>query len=120
MKKSVAILLVAFSGLVHAESKPTTSADTASEGRGHTVFGKYCAKCHGVDADGNGKEAGKYRPPPTNFVVAGAVRPYMEDMTRKGGKAMGRSEDMPEWGGDLSEQQIQDVVNYLMSVRATK
>jgi mono/diheme cytochrome c family protein len=120
MKKSVAILLVAFTGLVHAEDKSTTSADPASEARGHVVFGKYCSKCHGVNADGDGKDAGKYRPPPTNFVVARAVRPYMEDITKKGGKAMGRSEDMPSWGGDLTEQQIQDVVNYLMSVRAMK
>ncbi len=41
-------------------------------------------------------------------------------MTKKGGKAMGRSEDMPDWGGDLSEAQLEQVVDYVMSVRHTK
>ena len=33
--------------------------------------------------------------------------------TRKGGAAMGRSEFMPPWGLELTDEQIKDVVFYL-------
>jgi len=44
----------------------------------------------------------------------------MVNIVKKGGKPLGRSEDMPGWGSDLSDAQIQDVVDYLMSVRINK
>lgn len=119
MKRSVAIFLIAFSGLAVADDS-AKAADPASVARGQTVYGKFCSKCHGVDGAGNGKDAYKYKPAPTNFRIAGAARPYMVDMTKKGGKSMNRSEDMPEWGADLTEEQIQDVVNYVMSLRLVK
>lgn len=34
----------------------------------------------------------------------------------KGGKAMRRSEAMPVWGEQISEQEIEDVVAYLKTV----
>jgi mono/diheme cytochrome c family protein len=120
MKTSVAIFLIAFSGLVVADEYSGNPADPASVTRGQTVYGKFCSKCHGVDGSGNGKDAAKYKPAPTNFRIAGAARAYMVEMTKKGGKAMGRSEDMPEWSADLTAEQIQDVVNYIMSVRIEK
>ncbi len=120
MKASVAIFLIAFSGLAVADESASKSSDPASDTRGQTVYGKFCSKCHGMDGTGNGKDAYKYKPAPTNFRIAGAARPYMVDMTKKGGKAVSRSEDMPEWGTDLTEEQIQDVVNYVMSLRTIK
>lgn len=118
MKALAAIFLIAFSGAVAAAD--ASKSDSASETRGQAVYGKFCSKCHGMDANGNGKDAHKYKPAPTNFRIAGAARAYMVEMTKKGGKALGRSEDMPEWGADLTEEQIQDVVNYIMSVRTVK
>ena len=120
MKTAAAIFLIAFSGLAVANEYSSKASDPASETRGQTVYGKFCSKCHGETGSGNGKDAMKYKPAPTNFKVAGAARAYMVDMTKKGGKAMSRSEDMPEWGTDLTEEQIQDVVNYVMSLRIVK
>ncbi len=113
MRTVVAILLAAVSGYTFAADNSGDAAAT----RGHIVYDKFCAKCHGVNADGRGKDSWKYKPAPTNFHVAGSARPYMEDVTRKGGKGVGRSEDMPDWGDDLSAEQLQDVVSYIMSVR---
>lgn len=110
MRTYVAILLVAVSGYTFAEGD-------ASIDRGQTVYGKYCTKCHGQDADGKGKDARKYKPMPTNFRIAQAAPAYEEEITKKGGKAMGRSEDMPDWGDDLSAEQIHDVVSYIVSLR---
>ena len=118
MKITVAILLLAISGFAYAEGDASAMSSDASIERGKVVYGKYCSKCHGKNTDGRGKDARKYKPEPTNFRIAQAVRPYMEEITKKGGKAVGRSEDMPEWEGDLTNEQIQDVVSYVMSVRS--
>ncbi len=34
-------------------------------------------------------------------------------IVRKGGKEMGRSEFMPPWGEELTDEQISDVVHYI-------
>jgi mono/diheme cytochrome c family protein len=35
---------------------------------------------------------------------------------RTGGKALARSEFMPPWGEELTDEQISDVVSYLQSI----
>ena len=117
MRTYVAMLLVAVSGYTYAGSDTDSMASDASIARGQTVYGKYCTKCHGKDADGHGKDSWKYKPMPTNFHIAQAARAYELEIIQKGGKALGRSEDMPDWGDDLSTEQMQDVVSYVMSVR---
>lgn len=117
MKTTAAILLLAFSGFTYTVNAAGAMSDDKSISRGKVVYEKYCSKCHGKNADGRGKDAYKYKPMPTNFHIAQAARPYMVEITKKGGKAMSRSEDMPDWDGDLSNNQIEDVVSFLMSVR---
>ncbi len=112
MKTIMAMLLMATCGLAYAAADGDDAVAS-----GHEVYNKYCAKCHGDKADGRGKDSWKYKPSPTNFHIAGAARPYMVEITRKGGKGVGRSEDMPDWGDDLSDAQIQNVVSYLMTLR---
>jgi mono/diheme cytochrome c family protein len=117
MKTGIAMLLLTVSSFTYAAGDAGNMSDDKSMERGKVVYDKYCSKCHGKNADGRGKDAYKYAPPPTNFHVAQAAGPYMSDMVKKGGKAMNRSEDMPDWEDDLSKQQIEDVVNYVMSFR---
>jgi mono/diheme cytochrome c family protein len=118
MKTTIAILLLALSGFAYAKADDSTMAgDSSSIARGKVVYGKYCSKCHGKNADGRGKKAYKYKPEPTNFHISQAARPYIVEIIKKGGKGVGRSDDMPDWDGDLSKKQINDVVNYVMSVR---
>lgn len=118
MRTIIAICLFAVSGFVFAAGDAGAMSDDAAIAKGKVTFEKYCSKCHGKDADGRGKDAYKYKPMPTNFHIAQAARPYMVEITKKGGKAMHRSEDMPDWDGDLSNQQIEDIVSYLMTLRS--
>jgi len=119
MKTTIAMmLLLTASSFACAAADKGSMSDDKSIGRGKVVYNKYCSKCHGANADGRGKDAYKYAPMPTNFHIAQAARPYMLDIVKKGGKGMSRSEDMPDWGDDLSNEQIEDVVNYVMSFRA--
>jgi mono/diheme cytochrome c family protein len=117
MKTTMSILVLAFSGFafIQTAAGATSSGDPIASGK--HVFEKYCSKCHGKNADGRGRKAYKYKPMPTNFRISRAARPYMVEITKKGGKGVGRSDNMPDWGGDLTDKQIENVVSFLMSVR---
>ena len=85
--------------------------------RGSIVFRTYCMLCHGPHADGKGRAARNYNPPPANLTVSAASDAYKEMIIRKGGEAMGRSPFMPPWGDELTDEQISDVVAYLRLIK---
>ena len=80
----------------------------------------YCARCHGVKANGHGRVAALYirlgRPRPSNF-TAGiySQRPegYLRSIIVDGGASHGLSEFMPPFGDELSEPQINDILNFI-------
>lgn len=88
--------------------------------RGEVVFKTNCILCHGIKADGKGRAAKLYHPPPADLTHSDKNNEYKESIIRYGGKAMGRSEVMPPWGGQLSDQEITDLVAYLATVLAKK
>ena len=86
--------------------------------RGEVVFKTNCILCHGIKADGKGRAAKLYNPPPADLTHSDKNNDYKELIIRLGGKAMGRSEVMPPWGSQLSDQEITDLVAYLATVLA--
>lgn len=100
------------------------------------LSGKECARCHGVDAEGGtndflNPETGqrtlvqvpelqtvfaRYEEPPPGFETA---RDYIYETIERGRPGT----DMPTWGtefgGPLTEQEIDDIVNWLESVQKT-
>lgn len=88
----------------------------AANFRGSLVFFNYCVTCHGPNADGNGRAARLYDPRPANLRASDKNAAYMKLIVTRGGKAMARSEFMPPWGEELTEEQIGDVVAYLQSI----
>jgi mono/diheme cytochrome c family protein len=88
----------------------------ASVHRGTIVYANYCVTCHGVNADGNGRAAKMYTPKPANLRASMMPDAYKDGVIRRGGKAMGRSEFMPPWGEELTNEQIADSVNYLRAI----
>ncbi|MBC5784027.1 cytochrome c [Ramlibacter sp. USB13] len=84
--------------------------------RGSLVFFNYCVTCHGPNADGNGRAARLYDPRPANLRASDKNLAYMRLIVRRGGKAMNRSEFMPPWGEELTDEQIDDVTVYLQSI----
>jgi mono/diheme cytochrome c family protein len=99
---------------------PRKDSLEASVLRGEIVFRNYCALCHGVQADGRGRAARIYNPKPANLRESNRPDAYKEAIVRRGGKAMGRSEFMPPWGGELTDEQIADVVKFLRSIAPAK
>ncbi len=84
--------------------------------RGEAVFKTNCILCHGVNADGKGRASVLYDPPPANLTKSDKNDEYKTLIITLGGAAMGRSEFMPIWGEQLTEQEISDVVAYLRTV----
>src|SRR5438128_2551283 len=72
--------------------------------------------CHGVNADGKGRAAKLYDPKPANLHVSPYNDTYKEMIIRCGGQRIARSEFMPPWGEELTDEQIRDVIAYLKSI----
>ena len=98
------------------DSFPHKNTVEASIHRGTIVYANYCVTCHGVLADGNGRAAKMYNPKPSNLRMSMMPDLYKEGMVRRGGKAMGRSEFMPPWGEELTDEQITDAINSLRAI----
>ena len=125
MIRRAALLLavtMGFSGAAQpaedTEALPRDSAD-ASAVRGSIVFRTYCVLCHGSDGRGDGRAAKLYTPRPANLTVSPFGDAYKEMIIRGGGASVGRSSFMPPWGGELSEEQIHDLVTFLRELRKT-
>jgi mono/diheme cytochrome c family protein len=96
---------------------PRDSTD-AKVFRGGLVYSNYCVTCHGFNADGNGRAARLYNPKPANLRMSDKNDAYFGLIVRMGGEAMGRSQFMPPWGAELTDEQTNDLVSYLRSINA--
>ena len=83
--------------------------------RGSIVFKHYCVLCHGERGDGIARATKLYGV--VNLVINQNTPEYYNNVIRNGGKAVGKSDLMPPWEDELSEEQINDVIAYLSSVR---
>ncbi len=115
------ILFIGTASLAFASSNPGVDypvKDTreASAYRGSIAYQNYCVLCHGVNAEGNGRAAKLYNPPPFNLRRSNMSDNYKEQIIRKGGKALGRSEFMPPWAEELTDEQVTDIVNFLRTI----
>jgi cytochrome c len=110
------------SGTVTDECVVRQFKDTleASVIRGRIVYQNYCVLCHGAEGLGNGRAAKLHKPPPFNLTQSVAPREYIARVVRKGGEAVGRGIGMPPWEDQLTDEQINDTLNYLHSIRQYK
>lgn len=92
----------------------------ASVIRGRLVYQNYCTLCHGKEGKGDGRAARLHNPPPFNLTLSAAPRDYTVQVVRKGGEAMNRGRGMPPWDDQLTDEQINDILNYLFSIRQYK
>ena len=89
----------------------------ASIVRGKLAYHYYCQSCHGAEYDGKGRAAKLHMPPPTNLKYSGLPVEYVIEIVSKGGEAVGRYRGMPPWGEQLTQEQLLDVVNFLLTLR---
>ena len=79
--------------------------------RGGIVFKNYCILCHGEAGDGVARATKLYGN--VGLDIGKQSGDYLDKIIRLGGAAVGRSEFMPPWQDELSDEQVKDVVAYL-------
>jgi mono/diheme cytochrome c family protein len=91
-------------------------ADSASIERGSANFQAMCVTCHGVAGKGDGPLANTFSPPAADFTTAHAKAHLDGEFFNwiKDGKP---GTSMPPFAGQLSDDQIWDVINYLRSLQ---
>jgi mono/diheme cytochrome c family protein len=93
-------------------ARPASAAGSTAE-RGREIFESRCVVCHGMGGRGDGRVARMYNPRPSDLTASTKSDTYKTMIIRKGGAYVGRSLIMPSWDGELTAQQISDVVAYL-------
>ena len=92
----------------------------AKQGRGLYEF--YCALCHGKGGNADGFNAYNLKTPPTRHtdpILMGTLsNAQIHRIIKEGGGALGRSPQMPPWGGVLSDREIDDLVAFIRMLSA--
>src|SRR5215813_14786228 len=79
------------------------------------LYEQTCAGCHGVSGKGDGPTGQMLQPKPADFTTAlkGKDEAYLTKVIREGGASIGTSSMMPPYQGILSNEQIQDLIQYV-------
>jgi mono/diheme cytochrome c family protein len=87
---------------------------------GRGLYEYYCAFCHGKKGDADGFNAYNLRTPPTRHsdpILMGTLSDtQIQRIIKEGGGALGRSPQMPPWGGVLSDREIVDVTAFIRTL----
>ncbi|WP_455202052.1 c-type cytochrome [Kaarinaea lacus] len=91
--------------------------------QGLKIYADYCSRCHGEHANGRGRIVPLYvkmkSALPSNFQIGlYAFRPkeYLASIVRDGGEKHSLSQYMPPFGGELTANQIDDVVYFIQRI----
>ena len=84
------------------------------------LYDAHCAVCHGPSGKGDGPGARVLRQAMPDFTDPAAMRAvndrFLFDIIKKGSSQFGRSNAMPSWGMQLSDEEIQALVAYIRSL----
>ena len=83
---------------------------------GANVYLNTCAVCHGVDARGNGAQAGTTQVRPPALTGPGSHLTQHSDGDLHYWIGNGLAGGMPAWASQLSDQQVWQVIDYLRSL----
>ena len=88
----------------------------ADAGRGAIVYQEYCVQCHGAKGEGDGPGASGLEPKPAvhaKMALDQLPEDYLFNVIYYGGKSVGKSPMMPDWGLTLPPKDLADVIAYL-------
>lgn len=88
-----------------------------------------CAKCHGDDGKGNGPTAQKLKAKGKTIemhdwtdqaFMSKLTDDYLNDITHKGGKALGKSKRMPSYAKKLKDGDLENLLAFVRSLTQDK
>lgn len=101
-----------------AQLKGLAGQASPNKRTGEHLYATRCVLCHGKDATGSGRMAKVIKsPPPANLIASKADLNYIKKIVEFGGQAMGRSPQMPPWGDQFSESEIESIALYILDLR---
>jgi mono/diheme cytochrome c family protein len=82
---------------------------------GKRLFVNYCATCHGDRGEGDGQNAYNLDPAPPDFKESLKTPPpsYWRQVIEGGTAALGRSPLCPPWGLELTDRQVDAIIDYM-------
>jgi mono/diheme cytochrome c family protein len=95
------------------KTKPFQQADAK---RGAKVYKEYCTQCHGPNGGGDGPGAAGLDPKPAvhaELPLSDYPEDYLYNLVYYGGKSVGKSPNMPDWGMTIPTQGIADLIAHL-------
>ena len=90
----------------------------ADAGRGAKVYKEYCVQCHGPQGKGDGPGAKGLDPKPAvhaDLPLSDYPPDYLYNLVYYGGKSVGKSPNMPDWGMTIPPQSLADVIAHIRS-----
>jgi mono/diheme cytochrome c family protein len=95
------------------------SARAADMAAAKQNYETYCASCHGSSGKGDGPAAATLATHPAQFsdcaMMAEMSHDSMFNVIKNGSAAAGLSKDMPAWGAGFDDDEIHDLVAFLMT-----
>jgi mono/diheme cytochrome c family protein len=80
-------------------------------------FSDSCADCHGESGKGDGKKAAELKDKPADYtncaVMTKLTDDYLFNVIKGGGKSMGKSKDMADFGKAFDDDEIRGLVAYV-------
>ena len=108
-------LTAAFAEEAKTDAKSAKKVDLVA---GKKVFETNCVLCHGATGKGDGAGAAALKPKPRNFTdtafMASEGTEKLRKVIAKGGASAGLSPLMPAWKGILKDDQIDNVLAYVL------
>ncbi len=120
MTRWIAIAAAALVSLLPLAARAEGNAPPPDTKEGRLIFEDNCIFCHGEQGKGNGVGSWALRPKPANFTdlehMAKIPGPALRKAILQGGKAVGASRAMPAWKDALTEEQVDAVLAYILSI----
>lgn len=100
------------------------AAEKGDPKAGKAKYDLLCASCHGNTGKGDGPAAAAMNPKPRNHTdgkyMNALTDKYLFDIIKGGGVGVGKSPLMPVWGGQLTDQDITNLVAYIRSLAESR
>lgn len=114
MRSRYALFTFAAALLILCALGPARADDAAA---GKTLYIQQCVVCHGIKGKGNGPSGKNLNPKPTDFTNAVPNDQEWFKATKLGSKAVGKSNGMEGFATKLTDQQIQDALAYVKTLK---
>ena len=105
----VGVVMGCLYGVALAKGQPVNNE------KGAAVYRTNCVNCHGVNGKGDGPVAPNLIPPPADL-TSQVVQQKNDQQLLKSIREGKAGTSMPAWKGDLSAQQIEDVMAFVRTL----